>query len=386
MISAYHTQLLRGYNSYLCCLIAGKPFAPVLLRGEKKKPVTTAALHEAIAQFQRYDKQLQGWGWRIEWEEWNSKKLGKQQWPKHIWVETEEDYIQLLNKSQEVADFKEQLQALLRWQLAIKSVLLKKPAYVLGCKKDWPAIQRVTDILLQTDVSHFYIRSIPVPVHTKFLEDATIKFLLAAILKAVAPDRFCNTADTLEELLQLRRKPNLYPLRWLDANLSKQYMYGMELTAVTARWLRECPWKDITEVWLVENETNLHMLPPRRGAIALFSKGKATHGLCDIPLLKRCRLYYWGDLDEEGFVMLHAMRGYYPHLLSVLMDEQTLLQHATEMAAQPSRYRIQQLPMLTTEEQAAFNILKYHNGRLEQEKVRQDYMADFFEKLLQQPY
>ncbi len=383
MISAYHTQLLRYYNSYLCNLVAGKPFEPFLLREEKVKPDTTPALHAAINLFQQYEKRANGYGWVIEWKEWNSKKLGRQKWPHRILVETEDDYIRLLNKTEEVADFKAQLQVLLNWQPAIRSVLLKRPAYVLDFKKDWAAIQQVTDILLQKDVSNFYIRSIPVPVHTKFIEDSANKQLITSILKVVAPNRFSETAQTLEQTLRLKRKPYLYPLRWLDMGLSRQYMYGMELTAVTAGWLRQCTW-EIKEIWLVENETNLHILPGRKDAIAIFSKGKATYSLSDIALFDRARLYYWGDLDEEGFAMLNAMRDHYPHIISVFMDEKTLLQHVAEMGKQPSLYKINQLSLLNAEEQAAFNILKYHNGRLEQEKIRQDHMADFFKKLSMQ--
>lgn len=127
----------------------------------------------------------------------------------------------------------------------------------------------------------------------------------------------------------------------------------------------------------MENETNLYLIPERKNAIAIFSKGKATHSLKDVPLLVKAKLFYWGDLDEEGYKMLNAMHGYYPNnLQSVFMDEATLLQHAGEMGKQDAAYKTISLEHLTREEQAAFNILKYHNGRLEQERIRQDYVAE----------
>ena len=76
------------------------------------------------------------------------------------------------------------------------------------------------------------------------------------------------------------------------------------------------------------------------------------------------------------------MHSYYPdNLQSVFMDETTLLQHAGEMGKQDAVYKTTSLEHLTKEEQAAFNILKYHNGRLEQERIRQDYVAAYLKEL-----
>ena len=76
------------------------------------------------------------------------------------------------------------------------------------------------------------------------------------------------------------------------------------------------------------------------------------------------------------------MHGYYPHnLQSVFMDETTLLRHAGEMGKQDAVYKTVSLEYLTREEQAAFNILKYHNGRLEQERIRQDYVVEVLGKI-----
>ncbi len=379
MIAAYQKQLLRFYSNYLRSLVAGSVFEPIILRGEKHKPDNTVDLHAAIKMFQRYEKSINGYGWQIEWQSWSSKKLGQQQWPARILVDTEDDYIALLGKQEEVAAFKDRLHSLLQWQPAIHPILEKHPLYLLQYADRWDDIVNVVNILLTKDVSGFYIRSIPVPVHTKFLEDSTNKLLITALLKAVAPDRYNAASASLDAMLGLKRKDYIFLLRWLDTDLAKRYMHGMELTGVTADWLRNSTW-DINEVWLVENETNLHMLPPRPGAVAIFSRGKATHALKEIPLFHKVQLYYWGDLDEEGYRMLHAMHGFYPNLVSVFMDEATLLQHAAEMGKQ-SPYTIQSLSHLTKEETAAFNILRYHDGRLEQEKIRQDYMAEVLERM-----
>jgi hypothetical protein len=380
MIEAYQQQLIKYYKGYLRDIISGKPFSVVVLRGEKNKPATTVELHKAIALFRQNEKTAQRRGWTIEWEDWSSKKLGKQKWVSTIIVDTEEDYLHLLKKEEEAAAFKSQLQILLDWQPAIQSFLMDKPERVLDLKTAWSGLQKVVDHLLVHDVSNHYIRSIPVPVHTKFIE--AYRPIIFSLLRTIAPEKYTAGSTTLDELLLLKQKPHLYPIRWLDRTIAEQFMHGMEVTGVMVDWLKQINW-DIKEVWLVENETNLYLIPERKSAIAIFCKGKATHSLKDVPLLVKAKLFYWGDLDEEGYKMLNAMHGYYPdNLQSVFMDEATLLQHAGEMVKQDAVYKTISLEHLTREEQAAFNILKYHNGRLEQERIRQDYVVEVLGKIL----
>lgn len=378
MIEAYQQQLLRCYKTYLRGSISGSSFNTIVLRGEKNKPGTTVELHKTISLFQQNEKTEHRKGWTIQWEEWNSKRFGKQKWASKIVVDTEEDYIYLLKKEQEVDAFKKQVQTLLKWQPGIQSFLKESPARVLELKSVWNDIQQVVDYLLVNDVSNHYIRSIPVSVHTKFIE--AYKSLITSLLKIIHPEKYNGAITNLEQLLSLNLKPHLYPIRWLDKSLSAKYMHGMEVTGVTVDWLKEISW-NIHEVWLIENETNLYLIPERKNAIAIFSKGYATHKVKEIPFLQHAKLYYWGDLDEDGYKMLSSMRDFYPSITSVFMDEATLLQHANELGRQEAKYRTISLPLLTEKEQAAFNILKHHNGRLEQERIRQDYMMQQLEAL-----
>src|SRR5690606_31524275 len=111
--------------------------------------------------------------------------------------------------------------------------------------------KKVVDYLLLHDVSSYYIRSIPVQVHTKFLKDN--QRLIIALLKTIRPDRFASPEDDLESLLSLQLKPQLFTIRWLDPKLSREYLYGMEVTGVPVDWLKQLRWP-VREVWIVENE------------------------------------------------------------------------------------------------------------------------------------
>jgi len=167
---SYSIQLQKAYKSLLRNIILEKPFYPIQLRGGKNKPTTTADLHKVTESFLRFEKKGEMPGWKIEWEAWQSRKLGNQRWPASISIETEADLLFLLNKSEEVDFFRLQLQQLLQWNHHIAGWLAGQPAAVLEWKSRWKNICAVLDYLLQHDVANYYIRSLPVPVHTKFIE------------------------------------------------------------------------------------------------------------------------------------------------------------------------------------------------------------------------
>ncbi|RYY90333.1 MAG: hypothetical protein EOO15_02985 [Chitinophagaceae bacterium] len=366
----YLTQLQKLYPVYLSRLIEGVPYEPIFLRGGKNKPATTKELEAGIRSFLLHQKGNGKPGWEISWETWQSKKLGDQEWPVSVAVTTEGDYLHLLGKEKEVYRFREVLLKLKEWNSSITSWLAEKPQRVLELKDQWVGICAVVDYLLRQDVSGKYIRSLPVPVHTKFIQQNSAAIL--SLLKHMAPARFSNDAKDLKLALGLQKKPVLCTLRWLDGSLAQKHASGLEVMGAPAEALRNVQWQ-VEEAWVVENETNLYLIPPREKAIALFGKGYALHDLKAIPMLQKCRILYWGDLDEDGFRMLHQFRQLYPQTESLLMDAPTVLEHADDIHQVVLCHPEAKLD-LTSEEKEAWDLLKSKSGRIEQEKVRQDWM------------
>lgn len=50
--------------------------------------------------------------------------------------------------------------------------------------------------------------------------------------------------------------------------------------------------------------------------------------LRDAGWLADCTLWYWGDLDTQGFAILSQLRGYWPQTRSFLMDTFLLVKQA----------------------------------------------------------
>ncbi|HEY1022136.1 MAG TPA: Wadjet anti-phage system protein JetD domain-containing protein, partial [Flavisolibacter sp.] len=90
--------------------------------------------------------------------------------------------------------------------------------------------------------------------------------------------------------------------------------------------------------------------------MALCSKGYALRLLKGIPFFGGTRLLYWGDLDEDGYLILDNMRGYYPHVECVLMDEATVAFHPSEMREGPFQGKRTDL-RLHADEAAGYRLL-----------------------------
>lgn len=368
----YLSQLDKHYKEHLRRVISGSDFEPFILRGGKDKPETSVQLHKMIIEFQNKEKSDNKPGWEIEWENWSSKKLGKQKWPSKIVVSSEIDLLFLANKELHCGSFKGIVSKLLKWKPEIKQFIYRKPDLVSEFEKQWDGIISVVDHLLVRDVSGQYIRSLAVPVHTKFIQQH--KGIILSILKQLNPERFNPEEVDFEKALKLSKKPFLFSCRFLDRSIAKKYCSGMETIGISSEELKNLKW-EIKNVLLVENETNLFLLPDIENTMAICSSGKALHLLKDSSFFQMVKLFYWGDLDEEGFKMLNDIRSYYPEVESLFMDEETVLYHRCEVASQSTAYRTTKLQHLRPEEIAAFNRLA-PNGRIEQEKLEQRYVFD----------
>ena len=73
-----------------------------------------------------------------------------------------------------------------------------------------------------------------------------------------------------------------------------------------------------------ENLVNFLTLPRYAGSVGFFGSGFAVHLLAEVEWLHHCKIIYWGDIDAHGFQILSDLRGHFPHVHSVMMDQQTL--------------------------------------------------------------
>jgi hypothetical protein len=107
-------------------------------------------------------------------------------------------------------------------------------------------------------------------------------------------------------------------------------------------------------------------------AIVVFGAGYCWDALAPATWLNRCGVHYWGDIDTHGFAILDRLRSHFPHVVSFLMDRETLMAHREHWGEEPEPLE-QALTRLTVEEAALYDELRRGSLqprlRLEQERV-----------------
>ncbi|KAA6435250.1 hypothetical protein FQ330_05740 [Agrococcus sediminis] len=122
-------------------------------------------------------------------------------------------------------------------------------------------------------------------------------------------------------------------------------------------------------VLVLENLETLLSLPPLDGVVAVHGSGFAVAELARVPWIVATQVLYWGDLDSNGFAILHRLRTALPRVRSLLMDEAVLLAHRDLWVPEPKPAR-GSYPTLEAHEQAALDRLRDEGDmRLEQERI-----------------
>lgn len=118
-----------------------------------------------------------------------------------------------------------------------------------------------------------------------------------------------------------------------------------------------------------ENLESMLALPEWDGIIAVHGSGYAVSVLQRLAWLRDVPILYWGDLDSHGFAILHRLRTHLPHLTSVLMDEQTLVDHRDLWVREEKPHRGDFDTLTGQEKRALARVRAEGDARLEQERI-----------------
>jgi hypothetical protein len=136
----------------------------------------------------------------------------------------------------------------------------------------------------------------------------------------------------------------------------------------------------IKKVFVIENKMNVLTFPIINEAIVIFGSGYRIENLKNVEWFNNIELFYWGDLDAQGFEILSQFRGYFSHSKSILMDKATFKQFEKEIGeGKPSKISE---TILTSDEQKLYELLKSNNWRLEQEKIPLEYVDEIIKKTI----
>ncbi|MEP7282692.1 MAG: DUF3322 domain-containing protein [Rubrivivax sp.] len=312
---------------------------------------------------------------RIEWREWKHRVQGTQRLPAAIWLGALQDALAFIGKARQAQRFEALCQQTATAQPALLAWLSRRPLQALDLADRWERLLAVVAWLQAHPRPGVYLRQVDVPgVDSKFIE--VHRGVLSELLDVALPPELVEPAASgmgqFARRFGFLDKPIRIRFRLLDPALpSLRGCRGLPDITLDAASFADLA-LPVERVFITENETNFLAFPPARRAIVVFGAGYGWEALARAAWLHRCRLHYWGDIDTHGFAILDQLRGYFPHVASFLMDQETLLAHRSHWGEEPGPAR-HDLSRLTTEEAAVYDDLRFERLqprlRLEQEHV-----------------
>jgi hypothetical protein len=312
---------------------------------------------------------------RLDWREWNHRVQGTQRLPSAAWVDTLPDAFAMLGKARLAERFQQLWEQTQATQPALLPWLLKRPLHALELSDRWSRLLAVVAWLQAHPRPGVYLRQVDIPgVDTKFIE-ANRGVLTEWLDRALRPHDIDASATGLSQFNRrygFLDKPLRIRFRLLDSSLPQMPgCHGFSDITLDADSFAQLA-LPVQRVFITENETNFLAFPQVAKAIVVFGAGYCWDALAPATWLNRCGVHYWGDIDTHGFAILDRLRSHFPHVVSFLMDRETLMAHREHWGEEPEPLE-QALTRLTVEEAALYDELRRGSLqprlRLEQERV-----------------
>lgn len=364
------------YPAFLAAWLAGEEFFPRTVPCEKKVDGSLAVAAESVRRLKSQAKEVRGFGYSIEWQDRASRIHGRNRFPQRIVFETADDLLCYIGKQQEFADFATAVERVRGRHPPLDPWIRSHRQLLIDNAPEIDGLLQVADYLLAHPRPVLFARELPLDVDTKFIERN--RTILREWLDLLLPPHAIR-AD--EEHFDRR-----YGLRYAEPQILVRFLDTAIQLAVGSPW-SECsvPLTALAErpivvrrVVIVENKVNLLTLPQLKETIALGGLGNSVTGLRYLTWLDQRELWYWGDIDVDGFAILSRLRGVFPHVRSFLMGDETVRAWRDRIGSAGNHRTAPPCPNLTPAEQAALLVCAADNLRIEQERFPHALVLDRF--------
>jgi len=376
-------QALKWWKPFLQSQLIGENIFPKTI--DRIGKISSSSVREKInelqtqlADLQNNSKEHLGYGYVINRQDINFRRTGLHSLPQSITFETTEDYIDFIGKKKDWTIFLQSSSFILEQIPQLKEWIFTNALSVIENSKTWSDLVKVCKYFLTNPKPDLYLRQLPIDIHTKFIEnnEAVIKSLLDYLI----PE---HKRDELEKSLVKRYclkydEPTIR-LRILDTNLSIDSLSDVRMPLNDFKKLEI----NCSNIIITENKMNFLALPSLPLTISIWSGGGfQVSFLRNIHWLRHKTIFYWGDLDTHGFLILHQIRSYYPGVNSIMMDQDTFNLFKDDGLTKGKSINSENLQNLTHAEKEMFLYLKENNYRLEQEKITQIYSDKLLYKIV----
>ncbi len=329
--------------------------------------------HAFIASWRDWPNQAQ-----LQWKQRRYLQLGEYRVPSTLTIGSIQELIESLGEGakRRAKQWQQLMAPILGVNQKFYAVLVKQlyKLETLSCH-DASLIALLLPQLKQGMGHQCYLRALPIiGVDTKFLE--THQSLISALLDEVHGGEIVRSGGLVVWLGCIDMPKDWLWVRPLCAETRKA-LGGVSIMKIPTETLIANPLPGEC-ILVVENEQSGYALPELENTVAVFGGGRNLAWM-DADWLRHKKIIYWGDLDSWGFVLLADARKRQPHLVSMLMDRETVLLHRDRMVEEPEPYF--GLPdELSEAEQQLYLELRdgvYGNTRLEQERISADHICSW---------
>lgn len=356
----------NAFRSFLRAWLTGEPFFPLEFPVGMLPMQDYDALNQGTQTLIAASKAKRGSGYTIQFQTRRTQRYGPQDFPRTIVIGNEEDYLALIKRKAKFQRFQEDVGRIRAVFPELETWLYQHPIAVLKFAGEWDSLLAVCRYLLEHPASNLYVRELPLPLHTKFVEQHT--HILRSLLDTLLPVEQINVNEThFARRYGLRYDEPLIRMRLLDpeSDFARSLpFHDMSIPfSEVARWspaVRHC--------LVVENKLTFLTLPPLPATLAMWGGGFRVELLRHLTWLETCTLFYWGDLDAYGFQILARLRRHHSQAQSLLMERSTF-DTFKDFVVEGSPTSVIDLPLLTEAELSVYEHLRTENLRLEQEHI-----------------
>lgn len=317
--------------------------------------------------------------WHVEEKRKQTASFGKQLMPVRIFIDTPEDAMALLGLTKKKKEFLAGLSAIESQMPSLRDWYLTYFVRI-SAEDFFPMALSIARSMLAQEQREGYLREMAIPgVDTKFLENHN--FLVRTLWNALFPENTAESSDELWEKLFVQKVPTpSICVRSLDEHL--------RFAGVRKLFLSQDDIADFQpphrRIFITENKVNGYTFPDAEDSLILFGMGYGVLEMAEsAPWLADKEIYYWGDLDHDGFNILSNLRKVLPEMKihSFLMDKETLLAYVDPNVKDTGNTTT--IPdHLTVSEKMAWKLIHDNGWRLEQERIPHEEVEWAVESLL----
>lgn len=364
------------FNKVVAAHLKGDNLFPLVIPSNKKlSGIRFSEIKKDLVPLHQSSKAVKGKGYTVSWKE---KKVGgsTQSVPDKIYFESLDDFLFFLQRESDYIKIESARDKLIKAFPSLRDWTCDHTALLLEYSDEWPSIILVCNYFVNIIPPHdFYLRELPIEVHTKFIEQHSD--ILKKVLDQLLPVERYNPSEKDFSSRYFLKKPTIYTqIRILDDELKPHLGYNDVAVALDdAAWLKWFP----ENIFIIENQICYLTFPKFKNSVAIFGEGFKSRLTKHIPWLKDTRLYCWFDLDAAGFEMLNMIKQHYPNASGLMMDETTY--KTFERFSVTNTTSKKHLPFLNQQEAEMYSFLVLNRIRLEQEKITQAYIMQYLKSI-----